>query len=386
MDTTMTSQDIYPPRNDISVKIQNQRNYGIDLLRMLSMYMVCMLHTLGCGGILGGTATAPVKHSLAWFFEIAAFCAVNCFALISGYVGVKSKFKYRNLLRLWLQAVFYTVGISLIFFFVKPGSVGLVGLLKACFPICTGAYWYLTAYALMFFVIPQLNFILEKQDRRAVKVYILVFFVIFSLCSIPPIIRKITQPLNGGYSAIWLAYLYVVGGFIRLYGLAELFKFTSGSKLGRIVANLPRIAFGNQVRRITTYVVCILIVFFIRTVGHHITKQIIGGDPFCCQFVNYNSPFILLAGIALLDLFSHMQLSRWSVFIRFASPLAFSVYLIQNQGQVWNCLFSGAFTECSELPLLVLPFAIVFIPLAIYVVCSLIDYVRLKLFNALRIG
>lgn len=30
----------------------SQRNYGIDLLRLVLMYMVCILHTLGQGGIL----------------------------------------------------------------------------------------------------------------------------------------------------------------------------------------------------------------------------------------------------------------------------------------------------------------------------------------------
>lgn len=27
-----------------------RRNYGIDLLRLISMFMVCILHTLGKGG------------------------------------------------------------------------------------------------------------------------------------------------------------------------------------------------------------------------------------------------------------------------------------------------------------------------------------------------
>jgi len=237
----------------------------------------------------------------------------------------------------------------------------------------------------VFFVTPQLNFIVEKQEKHSVKILLWSFFVLFSLCSLPPIISGITRPVSGGYSAIWLAYLYVVGGFIRLYGTAEIFNFASESKVGRTVAALAQIAFGNQVKRIAIYAVSILIVFFIRTGGHHVTKLIIGSDPFCCQFVNYNSPLILLAGIALLDLFSHMQLSRWSAFIRFASPLAFSVYLIQNQGQVWNFLFSGAFSKCSEFPLFVLPFVILTIPLAIYTVCSLVDYVRLKIFMLIHL-
>lgn len=32
--------------------MKNERNYGIDLLRLVLMYMVCILHTLGQGGIL----------------------------------------------------------------------------------------------------------------------------------------------------------------------------------------------------------------------------------------------------------------------------------------------------------------------------------------------
>ena len=382
----MTSQDNLPPPEDKSGQVGNQRNYGIDLLRMVSMYMVCMLHTLGCGGILAGTAADPVKHCIAWFFEIAAYCAVNCFALISGYVGVKSKFKYRNLFRLWLQALFYTVGISLIFYFARPGSVGIKGLIKACFPICTGAYWYLAAYALMFFTIPQLNFILEKQKKNAVRILLWTFFILFCVCSLPPIIRGITHPVNGGYSAIWLAYLYMIGGFIRLYGCGELFCFSTECTWGKKVTVLVQSAFSSQLRRLAIYVLCIMVTFFSRTGGHYFVKKILGVDLFFSQLVNYNSPLILLAGIALLDLFSHMRLLRWIAIIRFASPLAFSVYLIQNQAQVWNLLFAGAFVRCSDLSPVVLPVAIIGIPMAIYVVCSMIDYLRLRLFCLLHIA
>ena len=45
---------------------KHEKNYGIEWLRILSMYMVAVLHTLGQGGTFG---------------------AVDCFALISGYVG-----------------------------------------------------------------------------------------------------------------------------------------------------------------------------------------------------------------------------------------------------------------------------------------------------------
>ena len=47
-----------------------ERNYGIDLLRLVLMYMVCMLHTLGQGGILGVCQAGTVEYKEFWFLEI----------------------------------------------------------------------------------------------------------------------------------------------------------------------------------------------------------------------------------------------------------------------------------------------------------------------------
>lgn len=350
---------------------------------MLSMYMVCMLHTLGCGGILGNTIDAPIKHGIAWGFETAAFCAVNCFALISGYVGVKSKFKYRNLLRIWQQAFFYSVGFALLFFFIKPETVGLKGLVKSFFPICTNEYWYLTSYALMYFSIPLMNFVLEKWDFKLIKCFIWTFFAIFSLCSLLPVIAGISRLISGGYSAVWLAYLYLIGGFIRLHGVHELFSFTTESKFSLALNSFVQSAFGNQNRRFAVYALCILVAFCIRTIGHYMVISLLDGhDPFCRQFVSYNSPLILMSGIVLLEFFAHLKLSsRWSAFIRFASPMAFGVYLIHCQRQVGEYLIRNAFVSCANLSVYALPFAIVGIPLAIYVTCSTIDYIRLRIFR-----
>ena len=68
-----------------------KRNYGIDALRILSMFMVVVLHVLGQGGMLSGSEPGSLKYWTLWFLEIACFCATDCFALISGYVMYKSK-------------------------------------------------------------------------------------------------------------------------------------------------------------------------------------------------------------------------------------------------------------------------------------------------------
>ena len=62
-----------------------KRNYGIDALRLISMFMVVVLHVLGQGGVL--KAAKNGQYIISWLLEIIAYCAVNCYAIISGYVG-----------------------------------------------------------------------------------------------------------------------------------------------------------------------------------------------------------------------------------------------------------------------------------------------------------
>ena len=69
------------------------RNYGIDFLRMISMIMIVMLHTLGHGGILRSVSFLSVHYQIAWLLEVIAFGAVNTYAMISGFVSVDSHFK-----------------------------------------------------------------------------------------------------------------------------------------------------------------------------------------------------------------------------------------------------------------------------------------------------
>ena len=54
------------------------RNYGIDFLRMISMIMIVMLHTLGHGGILRSVSFLSVHYQIAWLLKVIAFGAVCC--------------------------------------------------------------------------------------------------------------------------------------------------------------------------------------------------------------------------------------------------------------------------------------------------------------------
>ena len=135
-----------------------EKNDGIEWLRILSMMMIVTLHVLGQGGILSAAARTSAGHyRIGWLYETAAFGAVDCFALISGYVGVNSSFRPSRLLKLWLQTVFYTLGLTALCACLRPDWLTKGIWLKAALPFTMGAYWYVTAYAGLLLLAPLLR-------------------------------------------------------------------------------------------------------------------------------------------------------------------------------------------------------------------------------------
>ena len=106
-------------------KKASQREIGIDALRILSMFMVVILHVLGRGGVL--SASSGRRFWVVWLMEVAAYCAVDLFALISGYVMARRQIKPQRLLQLWCQVVFYSVLMTSITDRVVPDQIGIKG-------------------------------------------------------------------------------------------------------------------------------------------------------------------------------------------------------------------------------------------------------------------
>ena len=77
----------------------SKRNANIELLRILSMFMVLVLHALGWSGALEHLSGA--QYWVYWFIEALAIIAVNVFMLISGYFQVTCFFKIKNVRKIW---------------------------------------------------------------------------------------------------------------------------------------------------------------------------------------------------------------------------------------------------------------------------------------------
>lgn len=340
-----------------------ERNYGIDMLRIFSMFMIVFLHVLGQGGILDAATPGSVNYWVAWFLETAMYSAADCFALISGYVLSVTNTKISSALSLWLQTLFYSVGITVLFFlFVPEVGISKTDILIASFPVITKRYWYISAYFGMYVVAPILNVALLNVKKQTMEfVFIGMLFVLggFSLKFDP-------FNLGGGCSSMWLCMLYLLGGYMRKYDIVSKVRSIKGWAL-----------FGSMS----------VITFLSKYIIETFTNLSERNEDYPMLLVSFVSPTVLLAGVGLFIVFARMKFSKpIEKVISVVSPAALGVYLIHVCGPVWENVFKGfseSFVNYGPVKMVLLVFAS---SVAIYVACSVIELIRIYLFKALKIN
>lgn len=336
--------------------IQKQdRNLGIDLLRLVAMWFVLILHTLGQGGVLAALQRGTALYGTAWYLEILAYCAVDIFALISGFAAYRDEPRQTRLssyITLWLQVVFWGVVTALFFCLLWPERFSLRGVLGMCFPLKNSLYWYFSAYTGLFIVKPLLDRAVSGcSDALARKLTVLIVLV-FSCFNL----FFDRFQLASGYSFIWLVLLYVLGSFLK--------KCRAGERLTPLLGLLQ--------------------IFLLITLTW--LCQFLTDDPLMHELVSYTSPTILLTAMIFVVLFSRLRLPKAAAaFVRFAAPGAFAAYLLNNQRDMWSFGMKQRFVFLAEgsplrLVLVTLSFSLGFVLLAVT-----LDKLRQLLFRLLRV-
>ena len=348
---------------------KEERNYGIDLLRIIAMYMVVVLHILGCGGILETCKKFSLNYYVAWFLETAAYCAVDVFAMISGYVMVNTKFNGFKMIPLWLTVFFYSSIITILFKFVPSLSIlhevtkkelieGII------LPVVSHQYWYFTAYFGMYFFIPFINKMIQNLEKKEYKVLCLTIIIVFSLLPILGLKRVDSFNMGWGYTTAWLICLYIIGGYFKNFPIKI-----------------------SKMKCFFMYIISIFCAWFSKFISHTLIKQIFKMDKELDLFIDYTSIFIISSGIALLLLFYQIEIKNHIIekIISFVSSLAFSVYIIHVQPFVFNYIFSKKFEQLAfENPILLVLKVLIF-ALLIFLVCWSIDLIRYFIFRICKI-
>ncbi len=346
------------------------RCYGVDLLKTVSMFLVVILHLLGHGGIIWNAAVkGTALYNVAWLMECFALCAVNCFAIASGYLTVGKTVKYRKLIPMWLTVTLYSVLSLVVGMLMLPGSVTLKDWLFV-FPVTTGKYWYFTAYVGLYLLLPFVNKFIESVSEKAFKTLLVVGFLMLSgsfLFSLGQDLFRVT----GGYSVWWLLYLYLLGAGMKKYGLftkiplwaagvgyvASVFLTLGGKLLTSFLIdrNIPRVSYFFS--------------FF--------------GDS---RWEQYLSPSLLAAAIFLTVFCIKLKLPKVTHKpLKWLSPLIFQVYIIHETPWVRDNWIVGKTGYLASGSVLHMVLSILLGAVIIFVFCIAVDALRWWLFRLLQV-
>ena len=338
---------------------QAQRNYGIDLLRVLSMCFVVVLHALGQGGILAAAPAGSGTALAARYLESLTYGAVDIFALISGYVsfsGQKRKARLSSWLMLWLETAFYGFAVTLAFCFLRPDAVPPEKLRGMYLPLWNYLYWYFTAYTGLFIIKPLLDAgMLACSEKTAKRVFIAIFCAFSVYEAFRPQFK-----LSGGYSFAWITLLYLMGAAMRKCGI--------GARLRPLAALAGIVLLSAFNWSWGFFAPCLPAVLQVDT-------------P-----LSYISPTVLGTAICFVILFAGIRPGkRLCAVIGFAAPGAFAVYLINTHPYFWTLVLKDRFTALGAGPAWKMLGGLLGFALAFTVAALLIDKLRQLLVKLLRI-
>ena len=340
----------------------NSRNYGLDLLKFLSMVYVIIIHTYGSGGIL--STSQGFSNRIAIAVLCFATISVDAFALVTGYTSytdVPKPFNYKRLFDTWIQVFFYGLIITLICNFVFSGKIDTEAFLRACLPVFYNEYWYFTAYFLVTLLSPLILTAVRHLSEASLKKLIVVTFLLFAVL-IPFSFEgySIVNP----FTFAWIFILYFWGAAIRKCHIGE---------------NISSI---TLIFMITT---CALITFIWNTVLSKISSHpVIWNNSILDQ---YNSPIMVISAMCYLILFSKIKPNKSvSRLLGFLAPCLFSAYLINSHPIMYNEVLYERFVPLAYInPLLAALIVILFS--VVFTICScLIDRLRTILFQLLGIN
>ena len=334
-------------------------NTGINLFKLFSMFMIALLHVLGIGGIIGAAAGTSSYYPV-YLMQNAAFCAVNCYALVSGYLMLGKEIKPSRITELWFEVFFYSVSISAIMMIVYRDLFSARNIVYAVTPIISNQYWYMTSYFMMYLFVPMMN---KFADAANKKVFTATIVVILVLTTGSLMIKQDGFRLNDGYSPIWLMIMYLVGAYMK--------KFNVGAKMKKWLALL-------------LYVISSLCSFILCVFSKKLLKIMLGND---ISYLSYTSPFVVLSAIFLFIFFSKLKFGKKTEkLINYITPAALGVYLIHTHPLVFNKLMKDIAMPLVNHGTAAMIFGSVAMALAVFIICIVIDLLRIQLFKLIRIN
>ncbi|WP_024344739.1 acyltransferase [Streptococcus equinus] len=329
-----------------------KRKSNIELLRIISMILILAHHFSIHGGFEVLESSLSLNRFWIQFLQLGGKIGVDIFVIISGYFLIISNgIKVSKVLKLWLQLFFYSVLIYTLFVLTGIEVVSIKGIIKNVLPVIFTRWWFASTYFVLYLLSPYLNKMLISLSKIDYQKLLIV--LTFFWCIIPTFTAANFQ----SNVLIWFIYLYILAGYIRLYGIL---KHLSNKWL-IIVA-------------IISYLATYLSAVIFDMLG---TKFFVFSTHSTYFFGMQKLPILMVSAFIFL-IFLRVDIGSIKL-INFISSATFGVYLIHDNEYVreflWQTLFKNASYAYSDMLILYSMLVII----TVYLTCTVIELIRIYL-------
>ena len=150
----------------------------------------------------------PISSFMRFFIESISIVCVNLFILISGWFGIR--FKLLRLGGLVFQVFFVVLLMWIVLVF--RGDVYSLNI-KDYILFFSERYWFVKAYIVLYLFAPALNYFVENESPKIVKIFLVFFFLFQTIFGFIISLSWFSQ----GYSPLSFMGLYVLGRYMRNY-------------------------------------------------------------------------------------------------------------------------------------------------------------------------
>ncbi len=194
-------------------KEKDIRNSNIELLRIVLMFGIILMHTVG---------TEVNKSAYIWI-NVLGNMGVTSFILISGYYGIN--LRVEKILRLDIRFIVYSLLTLFVLVWGGKEEFGFRVLLMHIMPIISNKSWFLSCYIFLNILSPFLNEYINNLTKNKYK--LLLFANIILFLGIPTIFGYDLMG-RAGKDLVHIVITYFVGRYIRLWMDKEIrcFKYS----------------------------------------------------------------------------------------------------------------------------------------------------------------
>jgi len=328
------------------------RDSNVELMRLVCMMMILVHHIL-CHGLfsvdclLGSDGEIDLFVGSAVVVNSLYYIGVNCFILITGYYGIR--FKFKGLLKLYVILVFYGFISCIIGYFMGTYEFTLGSIKYVFLPFSNFArtnWWFMNCYVIFFMISPLIR--LDVFDKKQYQK------VLFLVCLANVYMGYWWKDYNpSGYCVAQFVFIYVIGGYIRRY---------------------VTISDSMRWKAFTAYILCCLLHATLVVIDHYVS--IPHWYP-----ASYNNPLLVIAAIGFFCFTTTFHFN--SKIVNTLALSAISIYLLQNMELLKMCCDIIRGTSIFSKNIFLLVFGLLLFSLVFSFVAILIDQIRLLVSNSI---